>query len=127
MGKGRRKEAARAAEAARVQAWKADNAPASDGRGLADDDLIKVAKKKIEANPGDRDVTSKGEMRTRFMLDIVLVVVTVAAAAEGVNQTLGITEASSVVPFYGKVGAIVVFVGLAVLFGMRAREWKGKM
>ena len=51
MGKGRRKEAARAAEAARVQAWKADNAPASDGRGLADDDLIKVAKKKIEANP----------------------------------------------------------------------------
>ena len=61
------------------------------------------------------------------MLDIVLVVVTVAAAAEGVNQTIGITESSFDVPLYGKIGAIVAFVALAVLFGLRAREWKSKL
>jgi len=128
MGKGKRREAAKAAEAARVEAWKAENKSTADaGLKLSDNDLIKVAKKKIEASPGDKSVTSQGEMRTRFMLDIVLVVVTVAAAAEGVNQTIGITESSSDIPFFGKIGAIVVFVALAFLFGMRAREWKTKM
>jgi len=31
------------------------------------------------------------------------------------------------VPLYGKIGAIVAFVALAVLFGLRAREWKSKL
>lgn len=133
MGKGRRREAARAAEAARVEAWRSENKSTSASTGddaglkLSDNDLIKVAKKKIVASPGDKSVTSRGEMRTRFMLDIVLVVVTVAAAAEGVNQTIGITESSFDVPLYGKIGAIVAFVALAVFFGLRAREWKSKL
>lgn len=125
MGKGRRREVAKVAEAARIDAWKAENK--GTAASTENDDLVKVAKKKIEASPGDKSVTSHGEMRTRFMLDIVLVVVTVAAAAEGVNQTIGITESSLDVPLYAKIGAVVVFVALAVLFGLRAREWKSKM
>lgn len=136
MGKGRRRETAKVAEAARAEARKAENKSTTGATAstkddaslkLSNNDLIKVAKKKIEASPGDKSVTSHGEMRTRFMLDIVLVVVTVAAAAEGVNQTIGITESSLDVPLYGKVGAVAVFVALAVLFGLRAREWKNKM